>query len=153
MCTNTQTRTVHAFSPLSAHILNSHCAYCFCCFDCMAKETRPWWNPYSWQPLFSPVLLRFSQIWLYPSKLCPSDSLPFSWLLAASPLPSDIRRICIFSLYRLCLSCSSLSHACMHKHTQIHTEVVWSGKGLKLSLPCLHHSPSTTQTAHDRRAR
>lgn len=71
-------------------------------------------------------------------------------LLAASPLTSNRRNMCMFSLYWLCLSCSSLSHACTHKHTQIHTKVLWSGKGLQLcTFPTsftLHNTNNTGQT-------
>lgn len=49
------------------------------------------------------------------------------------PSRHPAREICAcFSVCRLCLSCSSLSHACAHEHTRLHAKVLWSGKGLKL---------------------
>lgn len=59
---------------------------------------------------------------------CPSSPNAFlTWCLKFNG-----RNMFMFSVYWLCSSCSSLSHACTHQRIQIHTEVLWSGKSLKL---------------------
>lgn len=59
----------------------------------------------------------------------------FAFFLPCLPPRShtfNSRNMCVFLLHRPGLSCWSLSHACEQKSAQIHTEVLSSGKGLKL---------------------
>lgn len=75
-----------------------------------------------------------------------SPFLPFpvsSDFLLLSPLASNSRNMCMFSLYWLCLSCSSLSPACMHTNT--HQGALKWKRPPALYLPYIIHPPQAQQ--------
>lgn len=125
MCTNTHKHDCVCISALLANILICYCAYWFC----VVLSACPYTQVVTNMLFLTTAFLTFS------SDFPRSDFIPLNCVLMASAslLTSNRRNMCMFSLYWLSLSCSSLSHACTHKHTQIHIEVLWSGKGLKLS--------------------
>lgn len=73
--------------------------------------------------------------------------MPFLPFLTPWCLTFNSRNMCMFSPYWLCLSCSSLSHACTNAHK--YTLRCFEVEKASSSVPPLHHSPSTTQTTQD----